>query len=231
MGIGTNIRKRRKAVGLTLEGLANLVNWDTGNLSRLERETQGTTEERLRQIAEALSTTVADLYSDSVTSEASEISLRPIRVWDNEAELEGEGYVFIPRLDIKASCGNGHLIWHIDEKGQRQAFRKRWCEQLHIDPSKAATIVAVGDSMFPRIQEGDSLVVDYTQVEVQTAKVYVIAFDGEWFIKRLFKIPGGGLRVVSDNENKTLHPDWDIKPDDTHHLQIIGRVVAVSGGV
>ncbi len=213
---------------MTLEELANKVEWDTGNLSRLEREVQGTTEERMRRIADALGTTVAELYVDP---ESAGLSLRPIRVWEDEAELEGEGYVFIPRLDIKASCGNGRMVWHVDEKGQRQAFRKRWCDQLKIEPGKAATIVAIGDSMSPRIQEGDSLVVDYTVTDVQNGKVYVIAYEGEWFIKRLFKKPGGGLRVVSDNENKALHPDWDIGHDDLVHLQIIGRVVAVSGGV
>lgn len=64
MPLGSNIRKRRKALKLTLEDMAHRINWDTGNLSRLERGTQGTSQDRLRQIAAVLGCTIADLYQE-----------------------------------------------------------------------------------------------------------------------------------------------------------------------
>lgn len=59
MDIGQNIRKARKAKGLTLEALANQVDTDTGNLSRLERGLQGASQDLLKKIMTALDMTIA----------------------------------------------------------------------------------------------------------------------------------------------------------------------------
>ncbi len=50
---------------MTLVQLAEAIDWDDGNLSRLEREIQGTSEDRLSKIAMALDTTIAGLYSQN----------------------------------------------------------------------------------------------------------------------------------------------------------------------
>lgn len=54
MDIGQKIREARKAKGLTLEALANQVDTDTGNLSRLERGKQGASQELLRKLMSVL---------------------------------------------------------------------------------------------------------------------------------------------------------------------------------
>lgn len=54
MDIGKKIREARKAKGLTLETLANQVETDTGNLSRLERGLQGPSHELLKRIMAVL---------------------------------------------------------------------------------------------------------------------------------------------------------------------------------
>ncbi len=155
--------------------------------------------------------------------------IRPIRAWDDDDEL-GDEYVTIPRLDLQGSCGSGNVVWQIDEKGQRQAFRRAWCEKLGINIEHSATIMADGDSMNDRIQDGDSLVVDPTKKQLLDGKIYLICYDGEHFVKRIFKVPGAGLRIVSDNPDKSKYPDWNIHPDQADSLIIMGRVVGISGG-
>ena len=63
MSVGTEIRRRRKAFKWTLDDLANRVDSDTGNLSRVETGKQGASEETLRKIAGALGCSVADLFA------------------------------------------------------------------------------------------------------------------------------------------------------------------------
>lgn len=63
MEIGQEIRRRRKALGMTLEDLEALVGIDNGNLSRIERGKQGYTPETLEKIATALGCTVSELYA------------------------------------------------------------------------------------------------------------------------------------------------------------------------
>jgi hypothetical protein len=158
------------------------------------------------------------------------VSARPILAWEREEEL-GDEYVLIPRLDVKFSAGNGKIVWHVDEKGQKQAFRRAWCQRLGINPDHAATIVNEGQSMEPRLIDGDSLVVDYKATRIIDGKVYALAYRGELFIKRLFKMPSGGLRVQSDNPDKVRFPDMNLSLDDVEHVEIIARVMGVSGAV
>lgn len=54
MDIGQSIRTARKAQGMTLEDLANQVDTDSGNLSRLERGKQGASQELLSKIMKVL---------------------------------------------------------------------------------------------------------------------------------------------------------------------------------
>ncbi|HEF4770882.1 XRE family transcriptional regulator [Burkholderia multivorans] len=173
---------------------------------------------------------VHDSAQQQLTSKPPQVNVRPVLAWDSEDELSDE-YALVPRLDIKASAGNGKILWHVDEKGQRQAFRRAWLQRLGIDPNHAATIVAEGMSMAPRIEDGDSLVVNYKEHHITSGKVYVLSFAHELFIKRLFRKPTGGVRIVSDNPDKTRYPDWDVEPDDIDNLVVIARVVGVSGAI
>ncbi len=63
MPLGQALRKRRKALGLTLQELAKRIGADTGNLSRIERGTQGLSEAMLRRLCSALDCTPAFLYA------------------------------------------------------------------------------------------------------------------------------------------------------------------------
>jgi amino-acid N-acetyltransferase len=68
MPLGQTIRQRRKSLGLTLQELASRVDADTGNLSRIERGTQGLSEAMLRRLCAALDCTPAFLYAHAETT-------------------------------------------------------------------------------------------------------------------------------------------------------------------
>lgn len=65
MALGSAIRKRRKALNMTLQELARKVNANSGNLSRIERGAQGVSETMLRKLCTALDCTAAHLYAQS----------------------------------------------------------------------------------------------------------------------------------------------------------------------
>lgn len=71
MPLGQALRNRRKALGLTLQQLATRIKADTGNLSRIERGTQGLSEAMLRRLCTALDCTPAFLYAQTETSTGS----------------------------------------------------------------------------------------------------------------------------------------------------------------
>lgn len=65
MALGSAIRKRRKALNMTLQELARKINANSGNLSRIERGAQGVSEAMLRKLCTALDCTAAHLYAQS----------------------------------------------------------------------------------------------------------------------------------------------------------------------
>ena len=69
MKIGQVIRKRRRALGMTLEALAAQSGTDAANLSRIERGLQNYTPEGILAIATGLGTTASDLMTEAETAE------------------------------------------------------------------------------------------------------------------------------------------------------------------
>ncbi|MFS1540028.1 MAG: helix-turn-helix domain-containing protein [Candidatus Phlomobacter fragariae] len=65
MNVGTRIRELRKKKGMTILQLATAINSDVGNISRLERNKQGYSENTLSKISSALGVQVADLFLDN----------------------------------------------------------------------------------------------------------------------------------------------------------------------
>lgn len=231
MALGMRLKQAREKAGLTQGQLAKAAGITQAAISALEKRDSDSSSHAFA-LAKACHVRPEWLLSgEEPMQAAATVSLRPMQFWDNEEELNEEEYFFLPQLNIRLSAGNGNIVWHVDEKGQRQAFRRAWGKRLGIRPEQAATMVAAGESMEPRIQDGDSLVIDYKQQHIIDGKIYAIAYAGEVYVKRLFKQIGGGLRIVSDNPDKIRYPDVFVTQENMQHLQIIGRVVALSGGV
>lgn len=178
----------------------------------------------LEALARALDVSVEDLLGD----DAPKVAARPILTWEHPDELPPGEFAMIRRLSIKLSAGNGHE--HVqafpDDTMQPQAFRADWIRKMGLKPGKLASLTAGGDSMAERIQDGDALVVDLAQKEIIDGKVYALWYDGGERVKRLYRLPGGGLRIHSDNPR---YSPIDLAPAEREHIYIIGRVVHVAG--
>lgn len=154
-------------------------------------------------------------------------TLQPILAWDHPDDLPEGEFVMVPKLDVKLSAGNGHEQLEINlTRSTPLAFRASWVREKRLKPGKLAAMTATGDSMQPGIFDGDSLVVDTSQTEVQDGKVYALWYDGGERVKRLYRLPGGGLRIKSDNPD---HPPIEVHPEKLEHVRILGRVVHRSG--
>jgi phage repressor protein C with HTH and peptisase S24 domain len=110
-------------------------------------------------------------------------------------------------------------------EGEPLAFRADWIRKMKLNPSKLASMRVSGDSMEERLHDGDAVVIDTSQTEVLDGKVYALWYDGGERVKRLHRMPGGGLMIRSDNEAK--YPPLKLTADQAQTVRIIGRVVHV----
>lgn len=154
-------------------------------------------------------------------------TLQPILAWEHESDLPPGEFVMVPRLNVLLSAGNGHEQIEIEfVKHQPQAFRADWIRRERLKPNKLASMNAQGDSMEPVIFHDDALIVDTSQTAVSDGKVYAIWYEGGERVKRLYRLPGGGLRIKSDNP---AYDPIELRGEDADLVRVIGRVVHRAG--
>lgn len=153
----------------------------------------------------------------------------PILAWEHPDDLPPGEYVDVPRLKMVLGAGPGReqqlKISFVKE--QAQAFRADWIRKRGLRPSKLAVMKVSGDSMEPRIHDGDAVVIDTSQIEIVDGAVYALWYDDGERVKRLYRRPGGGIIIHSDHETK--HPQMILAGKEANNIRIIGRVVHVSG--
>lgn len=132
----------------------------------------------------------------------------------------------IPQFDTGGAMGGGLVLQ--DQPGVIQSWKvsPEWLRRNVKGYNSAKNLCIVtgfGDSMRPLFNPGDPLLVDTSINTVDFDSIYFFRVDNEGFIKRLQRIPGEGLRVLSANRDN--YEPWTIKPD--MDFQVFGRVLKV----
>jgi phage repressor protein C with HTH and peptisase S24 domain len=157
-------------------------------------------------------------------------ALQPILAWDFEEELPAGEFVMVPRLEVKLSAGPGsggnQLEFSFDD-AQLRAYSADWIRKLRLKPNKLRVMKGNGRSMEPAIFDGDDLLINLAETEIVDGRVYALWYEGGERVKRLYRMPGGGLRIRSDNDRE--FPEIVLGPEYTGHVRIIGRVIDRSG--
>jgi phage repressor protein C with HTH and peptisase S24 domain len=224
---GPMIRRLRQDRDWKLERLADEVERhlgkpvNTGNLSRLEREGQGYSNEFLQAVAKALEVPVATLFEAPAVREPRAVFTRTAP----QSPEEQDEAIEIRRFENPASLGGGLPRQEADVLVGRMQVSMTWVQQKLpniTSPKNLEIIVGFGNSMEPTFCDGDLMLVDRGVREVKIDCVYVFAIGDELFIKTLQRLPGNVLRVISDNKK---YDPYIIGPESRAEVEILGRVV------
>ena len=131
-------------------------------------------------------------------------------------------FVLIPHFRAEVSMGGGADCHSNDEIIGHLAFKNVWLQKRRLNPKFLTIVDAVGDSMYPTINDGDVLLVDLRQKDPIDNRIFVIRMNQQLYAKRLHCRPGSKLVVHSDNP---LSPAFDVDSAEHNGLDIIGRVV------
>jgi phage repressor protein C with HTH and peptisase S24 domain len=105
----------------------------------------------------------------------------------------------VRRLTVRASAGSGREAV-VDYAGVL-AFRKDWLyDEFRCNESKLLAVYVEGDSMEPKLSDGDVVIVRRDRTEVQSSGVFVFTVGNDVFVKRLHAKAGGSVIVLSDND-------------------------------
>lgn len=223
MTVGTNIRTLRKEKGLTLNQLAAEIGSDVGNLSRLERDKQGYTDELLKKIGDALGVPVAALFAQDEAHLAALKTLVtvPIRI----VEEDDSDFIKIPKVKLRLSAGiQGFQTEPETYDGSTVSVHQSWILRNGFNRENLMAIRVKGESMEPTLYEDDLVIINLADKRMVDGQVYAINYEGEAVIKRLVR-EGGQWYLYSDNPS----PRYGKRSCHGGECIVIGKVVKREG--
>lgn len=224
ISIGNKIKLIREAEGLSRSQLSELtgVSGDTIKQYELGRiKTVGL--DNLEKIinTDQLHKYTLWLVSDKIEPEVGQIS--PSELKSGVYTPPEKRHINLPFYEVSASAGAG-LLAEVEEQPRTVSFEPYWLRnEIGVCPNNVFLMLVEGDSMQPTLKNGSMIMVD-RDVDNLSDGIYVMRYDNNLLVKRLQMLPGGIIRVKSDN---SMYDPWEItRPQlDGEELALIGRVV------
>lgn len=207
MTIGEKIIKRRIELGMSQDELAKKVGYkDRSSIARIESGKRDIRQSSVMKFAEALNTTPAWLMDISDSS-------MPKQKTESNAQLLPSEYIRMIPCFESASAGFG-------TDAQNRIIE---LIPLYIVNEKEAEeticITVRGDSMHPRIEDGDIVQV-HKQDTAETGDIVVILDGDEAFVKRFIHGKNG---VILESFNPA-YPPMRFTKEESNHLRVVGVV-------
>lgn len=229
--VGDRVRECRRSRRWSQAELAKRASVSQVTISHVENNMSDQSK-FLPQLASALGVSSEYLLSGKEYIEKNKGSLEDFVVIGGGTSGEipsKEEYCLIPKFSVSGSCGSGSIIDNVDIKGGL-VFSQNWIAAQGFNEDSLVVISAVGDSMYPTIENDQALLVDTNDKVIRSSKIYFLCIDGEHYIKRLINMITHWV-VRSDNPDKQQYPDIEISSENMNLIQVEGRVVWRGGSL
>lgn len=211
--LAQRIKHFRKAKGLSQQSLAHACGWESQ--SRIGNYERGIREPNLADIekmASALKITLGELLPGSTPAEAPP----SVNITFARRALEGAvpvvGYAqlgtdgYFEALDFPTGHGDGYL-------------------NIHSDDPDAYGLKVTGDSMHPRIKNGEYVLVEPSKSYYSGDEVLVRTTHGRTMIKEFIYLRDGMYRFDSVNAD---HAPIHVDEDEIEHIHLVGGILKSS---
>jgi phage repressor protein C with HTH and peptisase S24 domain len=138
---------------------------------------------------------------------------------------EMDSFHHVPKVLARPSGGGGSLQTD-DTVDDTYAFRLDWLTRKG-NPDCMKLMAVTGESMAPRIEDGDHILVDESQKDLYEGRIYVVRIDQEIVVKRIAKEPGKILLMSDNPDAQPKKIEIDLK-DHSLSWEPVGRVLYVS---
>lgn len=180
-------------------------------------------------------TTINRPFNASATTRLSQTTIEKLRAafpqfpgWEEQFGIprvaDESQMVQIAEIDLRLGLGGVIMDEEVLEgDAVTREFPLAWLQQLtRSAPEYLFWAKGQGDSMEPKISNGDVILIDRSQTNPSFGDLYwAIAYGQTAMIKRLRPMPDGSVKILSDNPNVPPEVAYD------GELSIFGRVIAV----
>jgi len=203
--IGDRIKMRREELGITQEELAHKLGYKSrSSINKIELNSNNLTQSKIKKIADILNTTPSYIMG-----------------WDEE---EDEGIVVLDDVKfyrtpqfLSVSAGFGARA------GSEVVGYTMLPYKSKAEADESMAIKVEGNSMFPKIEEGDWVVVR-KQSSVDSGTVAVVMIDGEDGVVK--KVTYGDDWIILHSFNPE-YMDREFRGADVQRIRVLGKVTKV----
>ena len=214
MKIGEFINKRRIALGLTLDDIGEAVGvgkstvkkWETGFISNMRRD-------KIDSLAKILKVSPSVFIQEDIDYDE---AVSPFPKEDSIVILEDVKYYEVPRFESIAA-GFGMIADSNPIGSDLLPFK---CAS---EAEETMTVVVRGDSMYPKIEDGDVIAVR-KQSSVDSGTVAAILIDEQDAVVK--KVTYGDDWILLHSFNPE-YKDREFRGKDVQRIRVLGRVMKI----
>ena len=225
---GTRFRQFRQQLGWKQTEFAERLQTDAKKISRIEKDVQLPDSHLLIRLGRQFGVRSDWLLKGQGPMSEDENHNMEGRIpfqEGTENDANPADYAFVPVYDVSASAGHGAFHdFASDEAVQHMAFLNSWIHgNLGSSGDRLVVIRAVGDSMTPTINSGDSLLIEVSPHYAGDG-LYCVQLHETLFAKRVQRKPDQSYQLLSENPS---YPTMAITEEDGCSFRLIGRILWV----
>ncbi|MFU2835843.1 LexA family transcriptional regulator [Pseudomonas aeruginosa] len=141
--------------------------------------------------------------------------------WDDSTPL-GPDEVAIPLYKEVELAGGAGATEVVEVPGRLLRFARSTLREAGVDVKNAACATLRGRSMERLIMDGATIGIDRGATHIEDGEIYAFDHDGMLRVKFLYRLPGGGLRIRSENDEE--YPDEFLTPEQAQQIRVLGWV-------
>jgi phage repressor protein C with HTH and peptisase S24 domain len=137
------------------------------------------------------------------------------------ADDTADAFVRVPMVELRLQAGiPGFQADPEYTDGTQLSISRQWVEQKGLNPQCLVAMKVKGDSMYPSLKEGNTVIINTADRAMLDGALYAVNFDGKALVKRLER-EAGVWYLASDNPL----PEFRRKPIMDNETIIVGRIV------
>lgn len=141
--------------------------------------------------------------------------------WDSSTPLYDDEVAlpFYKEVQIAAGCGASKVI---EVPGRLLRFARSTLRDAGVQPEHAVCASIKGRSMERLILDGATICIDTSDKVIVDGEIYAFDQDGMLRVKYMYRTPGGGVRIRSENAEE--FPDEFLTPEQFAKIRMLGWV-------
>lgn len=141
--------------------------------------------------------------------------------WDSDTPLHDDEVALPFYKEVEMAAGNG-ACEVIEEPGRLLRFAKSTLRDAGVQAENAVCATIKGRSMERLILDGATIGIDISDTVITDGEIYAFDQDGMLRVKYMYRLPGGGVRIRSENSEE--FPDEHLTAEQFASVRMLGWV-------